>query len=193
MPSKDIRFNAKYIKNTADNRKDNKVQGEEIGNGTILAKHIADGAVTAEKIANGSVTPEKLSSDLPAFYAQSAGTNKTTVAGGILIFNGGVKFNIGGHYNPSTYRFTAPYAGLYYFWVGYFNNSTGGPDRIFLAIDGSAINIPYLLAPSRVIGSAHMGGLPVYLNAGNIVDIRAQYGGGLYYGDHTAWGGYLIR
>ena len=56
MPRKDVRFNAKYIKTTADNRKDNKVQGEEIGNSTILAKHIADGAITADKFAPGAVS-----------------------------------------------------------------------------------------------------------------------------------------
>lgn len=59
MPRKDVRFNAKYIKNTANDRKDDKVQGEEIGNGTIISKHIADGNITTSKIADNAVTPDK--------------------------------------------------------------------------------------------------------------------------------------
>ena len=67
MPRKDPRFNPKYAKALQKREDDNKVQGEEIGNGTILSKHIADGAVTSEKLApgavsleDGSVTSEKL-------------------------------------------------------------------------------------------------------------------------------------
>jgi hypothetical protein len=56
MPRKDVRFNAKYIKNTANKRNDDKVQGEEIGNGTITGKHIADGSITADKFAPGAVS-----------------------------------------------------------------------------------------------------------------------------------------
>lgn len=55
MPRKDVRFNAKYVKNTANKRKDDKVQGEEIGNGTILNKHIADGAISSNQLQTISI------------------------------------------------------------------------------------------------------------------------------------------
>lgn len=184
MPRKDPRFDPKSQKNVAQKRdEENKIQSPEIGNNTILSQHLA----------SGSVTPEKISNDWPAFYALSSGTNRTTVANTSLVFDGGVKFNIGGHYNTSTYRFLVPYDGLYYFWLGYFNNSSTSVDRMYLAFNGSSNTIPYFLAPSRVVGSAHMGGYAIYVNAGVYVDVRAQYGGGTYYGGHTAWGGYLIR
>jgi hypothetical protein len=191
--AKDPRFDPEYQKTQQTRESTNQIQGKEIGNSTILTEHLVNGSVTADKIASGAVTPGKISTDWPAFYALSAGTNKSTVSGGILVFNGGVRFNNGNHYNASTYRFTVPITGLYYFWLGYFNNSTAGPERLAIAIDGNTITTPYLLAPSLVVGSAHMGGLSLYVNANQLVDIRAQYGNGVYYGDHTAWGGYLIR
>jgi len=61
MSRKDVRFNAKYIKNTANKRKDDKVQGEEIGNSTITGKHIADGSITADKFAPGAVSTAGIS------------------------------------------------------------------------------------------------------------------------------------
>jgi hypothetical protein len=190
MAIKDPRFVPKKVE---DERKANPIVGKEIRNDTILTNHIANQSITSEKLANGSITPDKLSSNWPSFYALSSGANKNTVSNGILIFDGGVRFNNGNHYSTTTYRFTAPYTGLYYFWVGYFNNANTGPERISLAIDGTMLNHPYLLAPSNVVGSAHMGGLSIVINQGQLVDVRSQYGTGIYYGGHTAWGGYLIR
>jgi len=60
MPRKDVRFNAKYVKNTANNRKDDKVQGGKIINETILSKHIADENITTTKLAEASVTSSKI-------------------------------------------------------------------------------------------------------------------------------------
>lgn len=181
MPRKDPRFNPKYQKNVAQKRdEENKIEGQEIGNNTILSQHLA----------SGSVTPEKISNDWPAFYALSSGQNRTTVANTSLVFDGGVRYNIGGHYSTSTYRFLVPYDGLYYFWLGYYCN--GGTDRMRLTIDGAGISQPYLCATA---GSnvEYTGGFAVYLTKGNYIDVRAQYGNGTYYGGHTAWGGYLIR
>lgn len=139
-----------------------------------------------DKTFNGNIfTPNR-----PAFYALSSGTNRTTVAGTSLVFDGGVRFNIGNNYNSSTYRFTAPVAGLYYFWVGYFNN--GAIDRVALAINGSQNTQPHALAADGVVGTAQTSGYAIYLSANDVVDVRAVYGGGTYFGGHTAWGGYLI-
>ena len=184
MPGKDVRFNAKYIKNVANNRKDDKIQGEEIGNSTILSKHIAD----------GTIIPSNISKDWPAFYAQSSGRNKTTVANVSLIFDGGTRYNIGNHYNESTYRFEVPFDGLYFFWLNYYNNSTTKAERLSLVIDGSRITMPYILTDNAIRSdTASFGAIPLYVTAGQFIDIRPQYGGGTYYGGHTAWGGYLIR
>lgn len=49
----------------------------------------------------------------PAFAAQGA---PTTNASGNLVFAGTPYWNVGGHYNNSNGRFTAPVAGLYFFY-----------------------------------------------------------------------------
>ena len=61
----------------------------------------------------------------PAFsvYKDSSSTEGLT---GTIVFNGTYS-NVGGHYNTSTGKFTAPIAGLYQFnFVGFGCNSTGG-------------------------------------------------------------------
>jgi hypothetical protein len=126
----------------------------------------------------------------PAFWALSSGGNQTTASGVSLVFNGGTNFNIGNHYNPSNYTFTAPIAGLYYFWLGYFNNGTS--ERLRLSVNGGSANQPYILASDGVIGSAQTCGYSIYLQQNDSVTIIGQYGGGTYYGGHTAWGGFFI-
>ena len=63
-----------------------------------------------------------------------------------------------------------------------------------LVIDDSRITMPYILTDNAIRSdTASFGAIPLYVTAGQFIDIRPQYGGGTYYGGHTAWGGYLIR
>jgi hypothetical protein len=61
-----------------------------------------------------------------AFSRSSASVSGTNTQK--LLFNE-VKYNIGGHYNPSTYIFTCPVAGRYLYVVNYFNIGSQGATR----------------------------------------------------------------
>ena len=62
----------------------------------------------------------------PAFHASKAGSPSTTSENPVQYDN--VEFNIGSHYNSSTYRFTAPVAGRY-FMTAQFNFYLNGNAR----------------------------------------------------------------
>ena len=86
-----------------------KVQGEGITGITITA--------------NNQITK----STVPAFFVYNS-TNDwfSNVSAGTLIQFNTAKFNLGSHFNLSTYKFTAPVAGLYQFNIRmYVNNDAG--------------------------------------------------------------------
>lgn len=55
MPRKDPRFNPKYAKALQKRKDDNKIEGQEIGNSTILEPHLASGCVTSSKLSTISI------------------------------------------------------------------------------------------------------------------------------------------
>tara|TARA_X000001382_G_C3048940_1_gene140410 strand:- start:19 stop:528 length:510 start_codon:yes stop_codon:yes gene_type:complete len=48
-------------------------------------------------------------------------------------------FNIGSHYNTSTYRFTAPITGLYYFYLQAYQAKEGAVRYIYIRKNGSTV------------------------------------------------------
>lgn len=96
---------------------------------------------------NGSAPVERMRIDSagrvttpsqPMFYARGAESNTTLTNGMDLPFNNAVQ-NTGGHYNASTYRFTAPVAGNYLFAWSFFIASTP-TGRVTLKINGGSYN-----------------------------------------------------
>jgi hypothetical protein len=76
--------------------------------------------------------------DNPAFQAQAV-ANDTTYGQQVIPYPG-VITNRGGHYNNSTYRFTAPVSGAYCFsWDGWHNAITPGTGRMFIRKNGSYV------------------------------------------------------
>ena len=77
----------------------------------------------------------------PVFYAVGSGTQSWSGSQNYQVLQcGTAQENIGGHYNTSTYTFTAPIPGQYYFWNAYCNqtNSSTGPESYIVRTRGGA-------------------------------------------------------
>ena len=77
----------------------------------------------------------------PSFYAYGSpnGSIATSSAYASPTFNQ-TGHNIGGHFNTSTYRFTAPVAGRYFFHLSVYWNSTNGYSRLRIEKNGGTID-----------------------------------------------------
>ena len=76
----------------------------------------------------------------PAFRAySSAGENWQSFGGtGLTLFAFDTTgFNVGNHYNTSSYKFVAPVAGLYNFYLQWYGN--GSSNDCFIKINGTTI------------------------------------------------------
>ena len=100
-----------------------KVQGEGITGITITA--------------NNQITK----STVPAFFVYNS-TNDwfSNVSAGTLIQFNTAKFNLGSHFNLSTYKFTAPVAGLYQFNIRMYVNNDSGANAWGVAINDRVYN-----------------------------------------------------
>ena len=128
----------------------------------------------------------------PMFQARNSQGAHITISAGVIPFNTVIN-NVGSHYNNSNYRFTAPVAGVYLFYVGWFVTSDTN-HRVSLRINGSDFTAPYIAGYSNAMG----GGIPTFsgcqfikLGSNDYVDCYSD--SAFYpYGTHVGWGGYLL-
>lgn len=168
-------------------------------NGTVGYIETNGNASTPIGFANGGLERMRIDADgrvtmpyQPAFCAYKSVVSNTTYGAGNIVSADMVdtKYNVGGHYNTSNGRFTAPISGLYLFWCSLFNNSAA-LTRIRCDINGGAGAWGQgQSAPSSdwaVTGVAK-------LNAGDYANLTSAYGGTIVFHDinHSSWGGYLI-
>ena len=149
----------------------------------------ADGASSTERMRIDSAGRVTMPYQ-PAFCAQSAGGYRTTSP---VPFTS-AKVNTGGHFNTSTYRFTAPVAGRYVFTLlMYFDNNTAnGAYPRFVVNGSSSQGYLYMQGNSDGDKSSSMTTM-LSLSANDYVEIT--YAGSLnYYGgaEETQFTGYLI-
>ena len=131
----------------------------------------------------------------PAFDARSNSTATQTTQG-VVPYNI-TDVNVGGGYNTSTYRFTAPVAGQYliswYGLLGYQNANVAGASVLYIRRNG--VNIMSMHQNNNDYWEQASGATVVSLAVGDYVDC-ALNNGGVYYGDNTRryskFCGYLI-
>ena len=122
----------------------------------------------------------------PAFKCRGSGGSYALPAGKITAISL-LEYDRGSNYSVADHRFTAPVTGVYYFYVNLFG--VGGSDRIGHAVNGSNNTAPYLM---HVRDNVESGSISLKLNAGDYVELFAQYSGSTIYLDHSGWGGFLI-
>ena len=97
-------------------------------------------------------------------------------------------FNIGGHYNTSTYRFTAPVSGTYWFGAYALAESTSSNGGINLRVNGSVAIRSYNQANERTRGIT----IILYLNANDYVDVGTETETTYWLAGYAYFAGYLI-
>ena len=128
----------------------------------------------------------------PMFRARNSGGNMS-IGQGTIPF-GTVIDNVGGHYNNSTHRFTAPVTGVYYFYIGWYVVSHSN-HRVALQINGSEFSTPYISGyntgqSSGVVNQSSSQFFP--LTAGDYVNAWTD-NTFTPYGTHLGWGGCLLH
>ena len=133
----------------------------------------------------------------PYFAAEINGNSNyvTTAVGTALPFNT-VVYNIGSHFNTSTYRFTAPVTGKYLMAVGLIHNQGNPTGRIMFYLNGNADggNMKWGINGSNSAGGgSHTATAIIYMSANDYVDVRSQSGNiNNYQDNHSSWTGMLI-
>lgn len=122
----------------------------------------------------------------PYFYARGAESNYTLTNGGEMPFNNAI-VNVGGHFNTSTYRFTAPVAGKYLFTVSVFMVTVSG--RLVIKVNNSSYNNLQM-----DVGAAWSQSVILSLNANDYVSVGdwQSMSGGVFYMGHSHFSGILL-
>lgn len=194
MPAKDPRFNPK------SQTEEKKIQGQEIGNSTILSQHLASGAVTSEKLSPSIVVPGTITwPNRPAFLVGWNGSVSVSPTPKIIPLNGVVKLNRGEHLKTDQNRFICPIEGLYMFGFSYLRTPSTVVVRGNIYKDG--INLQQQLRTAEgYSGYNYTAGqwYIVYAQANEYIDLRISAdsnttlyndGGGLAY---NWFCGYLV-
>jgi hypothetical protein len=128
----------------------------------------------------------------PAFNASGAAGNVSYSAGNIFQFNT-ADLNVGSHFNTSTYRFTAPVAGVYLFGVSiYVNGNLSGCFTVNGTQTYGGSDVQPLVYGD--LTRSYSAQLLVSLSANDIVDFRsrdATASSSIYMGHSNFWG-YLM-
>lgn len=188
--AKDPRFEQSLtnssISNTVTDRTESKIVGKEIANDSILTDHLV----------NGAVTPAKLSSDWPIFsvysdlYISGGKTYTTDVIYQTSNTFGIISIVNSSYFTPVDGRFTAPFAGYYYF-SGQFSRSQGNATlEIFKGVSSLGIRS---LSYGADWNTASVSCI-TYLNKDEYVYLRfGATNGTTTYGYRINFSGHLIR
>jgi len=138
----------------------------------------------------------------PMFIAGRTGGNQTFTVGTYPL--NATRINVGNHYNTSTYKFTAPVAGVYYFYGQVYYNNGAGQYRIHFRkenVGGGALNLNTSSHKAPSSDSQNSMSIIESLDAGDTVRLFSDQNHSIQcyynindatYGAHTYFMGYLI-
>jgi hypothetical protein len=138
----------------------------------------------------------------PAFVVtKNGGVSGTLSSNTVLDFSYSV-LNRGSHYNTSTYRFTAPVAGYYMFYVHLYHQlSAGGYTRIMIKKNGTELTqgtdvIPHAFVQTNSAGAGDYTSstsIIFDLAVNDYVNVAVRTGqNAQWYGGHSLFYGYLL-
>jgi hypothetical protein len=132
----------------------------------------------------------------PAFLASATGTSNYTSVSSNTPFPANTAYlNRGNHYNTSTYRFTAPVAGVYIFtWAALKNSNQSSRPQIHVNGGSTHPNGFRPISGNDTTGVSNgVYTMLVFLNASDYADLRSDSGSLYFYGDkHNGFAGVLI-
>jgi hypothetical protein len=172
-----------------DNVQDAKISPAKLtvnGSGGFTLPTTAGNAVVADS--SGRVTMPYQ----PAFRANAGGGGGAVTTNPIPYQT--EVFDIGGNYNNSTYRFTAPIAGVYHFDAGvYVNNNNSNFGLIRMDVNGSQVKYAETQFVALVV-SLEIS-IDLYLNANDYVSLGWTTASGRQYfagGSESHFCGHLV-
>jgi hypothetical protein len=134
----------------------------------------------------------------PVFLATSTSGGHSTGATGVLDFNYELLDNKS-CYNTSTYRYTAPQAGWYYFYAQYWDQTGSTATQVAWRVNGSQYSVldTALIAKggnSNQADGTFPGAIILGLQTNDYVDLAVRQGTNTltWYGGHSWFMGFLI-
>ena len=138
---------------------------------------------------------------VPAFFVYNSTNNWiSNVSVGTLIQFNTAKFNLGNHFNLSTYKFTAPIAGLYQFNVRMYVNNDAGDNAWGITINDTIYNhdnaayplFGNLVSPGNGNDQGANGSHLLNLSASDTVSCISMNASTDYFGTMTSMSGFLV-
>jgi hypothetical protein len=130
----------------------------------------------------------------PAFRVRMSTNGNTSVANGSVLPFDTAMYNVGSHFNTSTYRFTAPVSGVYAFSYHSYKNGSGNPSLIAARKNTDAL---FRTRNNDTGDVVIVAAFSTYLSANDYVDVVNDSGVTFVAydntsGSYTSFEGYLV-